>query len=455
MQSQKGGFAEGAVWRNIGRLAGPLIFAQLVNVLYSVVDRMYIARLPDAAANALTGVGLTFPVLSMITAFANLFGSGAAPLFSMARGRGDTQGAGRILGCCCALLLSCGAALIFLGYLIKKPLLYLFGASAATFPYADGYLSVYLLGTVFALLSLGLNGFINAQGRPVRGMMTVMLGAAANLALDPLFIFVFGLGVTGAAAATVISQFLSALWAVSFLMRGAPVRLKLKNLRIDPALTRQITALGVSGFMMKVTNSGVQIVSNATLSLFGGDLYVGVMTVLGSVREIVFAPAEGLTAAAQPVLSFNYGAREYGRVRQGIRVLTVSAVAYLTAVWLCLIRFPDAFIGLFNQDAALAAAAKPAMLVYFFGIFMMSLQNVGQTAAVSLGKSRQAVFFSLFRKAFLVIPLTLLFPRIGLGAAGVFLAEPVSNFLGGGACFLTMLFTIGRELKRLEQKENT
>ena len=300
-----------------------------------------------------------------------------------------------------------------------------------------------------------MNNFINAQGFGRKGMMTVLLGAVVNIALDPLFIFVLNLGVQGAAIATVIAQFVSALWAVSFLRgRKAVIRLERSAMRLQWRLVGRICALGFSGFIMAVTNSAVQIVCNSTLQLFGGDLYVGVMTVLNSVREVVSTPISGLTSAAQPVIGFNYGAEEYRRVRKGIKFMSILCVLYTTLVWLILFVAPQPFIAIFTEEAALREACVPAMHIYFFGFFMMSLQNAGQSSAVALGRSKQAVFFSLLRKAVIVIPLTLLLPRLfGLGVDGVFLAEPISNFIGGAACYLTMLLTIWREMVRKEREK--
>lgn len=455
VSSSTSDFSKGSVAGNILRLALPMTVAQLINVLYSVVDRMYIGRLPDAAGNALTGLGLTFPILSMVTAFANLFGMGGSPLFSMERGRGNTDKAKEILGNTFALLVGTGVVLTVVLLLIKKPLLYAFGASDTTYPYADGYLTIYLCGSIFVMISLGLNPFINAQGFGRKGMMTVLIGAVTNIVLDPLFIFVFDMGVRGAALATIISQFFSALWAFSFLRgKKAILRLEWPYVKLRLKLVWQIVSLGFSSFVMAITNSIVQVACNSTLQAFGGDLYVGVMTILNSVREVVSTPINGMTSAGQPVIGFNYGAQEYKRVRTGIQFITVVCVVYTTLVWLLLFLFPRFFIGLFSGEEALREAAVPAMHIYFFGFFMMSLQMAGQSAAVALGRSKQAVFFSLFRKVIIVTPLTLLLPHLfGLGVNGVFLAEPISNFIGGGACYITMLLTIWREMVRKEREK--
>lgn len=451
--TQTNDFSKGSVAGNILRLALPMTVAQLINVLYSVVDRMYIGRLPDAAGNALTGLGLTFPILSIVTAFANLFGMGGSPLFSIQRGKGDRDRAQVILGNTFALLVGTGVALTVVLLVLKRPLLYAFGASDATYPYADGYLTIYLLGSIFVMISLGMNQFINAQGFGRTGMLTVLIGAVTNILLDPVFIFVLGMGVQGAALATILSQFLSAVWAVSFLRgKKALIRLEWGSMRLQPKLVWQIVSLGFSSFVMAITNSIVQVACNSTLQSFGGDLYVGVMTIINSVREVVSTPINGVTSAAQPVMGFNYGAQEYRRVRSGIVFTTIVCVVYTTAVWLLLFLFPRFFIGLFTGEEALREAAVPSMHIYFFGFFMMSLQMAGQSAAVALGRSKQAVFFSLFRKVIIVTPLTLLLPHLfGLGVNGVFLAEPISNFIGGGACYITMLLTIWREMNRKEK----
>ena len=452
--AQTSDFSKGSVPSNILRLAIPMTVAQLINVLYSVVDRMYIGHIPNAAAHALTGVGLTFPIISIVTAFANLFGMGGSPLFSMERGRGNVDKARKIMGNTFALLVGTGILLTVVILLIKRPLLYAFGASDVTYPYADGYVTIYLCGSIFVMTGLGMNNFINAQGFGRKGMMTVLLGAVTNIALDPLFIFVFGMGVRGAALATVISQFISAVWAVSFLW-GKKTLIRLECMALDLKLVWKIVALGFSSFIMAVTNSIVQITCNSTLQTFGGDLYVGVMTILNSVREVVSTPINGVTNAAQPVIGFNYGAQEYRRVRAGIQFTSVLCVIYTTLVWLLLFLFPQFFIGLFSSEEALREAAVPSMHIYFFGFFMMSLQMAGQAAAVALGRSKQAVFFSLFRKVIIVVPLTLLLPNLfGLGVNGVFLAEPISNFIGGGACYITMLLTIWREMVRKEKAQN-
>ena len=442
-------FTKGSISGNIMRLAFPMMAAQLINVLYSVVDRVYIGHLPDASTLALTGLGLTFPIIMIITAFANLFGMGGAPLCSIARGKGDDQRAERIMGNSFAMLLISGVLLMIVCLIFKRPILYAFGASDQTFPYANDYVEIYLCGSLFVMIGLGMNSFINSQGFAKIGMMTVALGAVVNILLDPVFIFVFGLGVRGAALATVLSQLLSSLWVLRFLTgKKAIYRLSLKSMRLDFSLIGEISGLGLSGFIMSVTNSAVQIVCNASLQFYGGDIYVGVMTVLNSIREVLTMPVQGITNGAQPVLGFNYGAGAYGRVRKGIQFTAIIGVAYTFIAWLILMLTPQAFIHIFNSEPELIRLGVPALYIYFFGFFMMALQFSGQTVFIALGKSKQAIFFSLLRKAIIVIPLTLFLPTVfNLCVNGVFLAEPISNFVGGAACFITMMVTVWSKMK--------
>ena len=453
MEAVQNDFSKGSIVKNIINLAVPMTLAQLINVLYNVVDRIYIGRIPGAGSLPLTGVGLCLPILSMVTAFANLFGMGGAPLCSIERGRGNVDEAERIMGNSFAMMVLVGVGLTVLGLVLKRPMLYLFGASDATYPYADQYVTIYLLGSLFVMAGLGMNSFINSQGFGRIGMMTVLLGAVANIILDPIFIFVFHMGVQGAALATIISQFLSAAWIIRFLT-GPRTILKLRRsaMKLERRRVLKIMGLGLSGFTMSITNSLVQIVCNATLRDFGGDLYVGAMTVINSIREVVQMPVQGLTNSAQPVMGFNYGAEKYGRVRQAIKFTSAVSIVYTCAIWAGLYFAPGFFIGIFSSEEELLAIGVPAMHIYYFGFFMMSLQMAGQAVFVALGRAKNAVFFSIFRKVIIVFPLTVILPHFwGLGTDGVFLAEPISNFIGGTACYATMLLTVWRELGRREK----
>lgn len=442
-------FSKGSIIKNIINLALPMTLAQLINVLYNIVDRIYIGRMPENATLAMTGLGLTLPIITIVIAFANLFGMGGAPLCSIARGRGDHARAEKIMGNSFVLLVISGIILTVLGLLLKRPLLYLFGASDVTFPFADDYITIYLLGNLFVMIGLGMNSFINSQGFAKIGMLTVLLGAITNIILDPIFIFVFDLGIKGAALATIISQFVSSVWILKFLTgKKALLRLKVKYFKLDWNIVKSITSLGLSGFAMAITNSLVQILCNKTLQLYGGDLYVGVMTVINSIREVIMMPVNGLTSGAQPVMGFNYGARTYQRVRSAIKFVSVVCISYTLAAWGILHLFSEFFIRVFNQDEELIRLGLPAVRIYFFGFFMMSLQFAGQSTFVALGKSKHAIFFSILRKVIIVAPLTILLPGVfGLGVNGVFLAEPISNFIGGTACYLTMLRVVWPELK--------
>lgn len=440
-------FSTGSVKRQIVAQAVPLTVAQVVQLLYNVVDRIYIGHLPQVGDMALTGLGVTFPVIVIIAAFTSLFGSGSTALFSIARGRRDEEEAGRILGNAFALLMLASAVLFGFCYLLREPILYLFGASPVSVGYASQYLEIYLFGTAFSMAATGLNGYINAQGFPRTGMLTTILGAAANIALDPVFIFGFGMGVRGAALATVISQGLSAAWVLRFLT-GKKALLKLRSdmIRINWKRTKSIMAIGLPGFVMQGTNSLVQIVCNNQLQAYGGDLYVGIMTVLNSVREILSLPVMGITSGAQPVLGFNYGAKKSGRVKEGIRFMALLGVAYTVLAWIGVMLVPQQLMAVFSGDTALVNTGAHMLNLYFFGFFFMAFQFAGQTTFQSLGKVKQAIFFSLFRKVMIVVPLTLVLPTIGLGVEGVFLAEPISNAVGGLACFLTMRTIIYRKL---------
>lgn len=442
-------FSKGSIARNILNLAVPMTLAQLINVMYSIVDRIYIGHIPGASTYPLTGIGLCLPIITIITAFANLFGMGGAPLCSIARGSHEEERAQKVMGNSFSMLLISGALLMTLCLIFKEPLLFLFGASDATYPYADQYITVYLCGTLFVMTSLGMNNFINSQGFGKVGMLTVLLGAVLNIILDPLLIFGLNMGVRGAAIATVISQGASAVWVLKFLT-GNKVLLRLtgKSMRLQARLVKEITLLGTSGFVMSVTNGTVQIVCNAVLARHGGDLYVGIMTVINSVREIITMPVTGLTSGAQPVIGYNYGAGRCDRVKSAIKFMSIGCVIFSLAVWAALFFEPRFFLRLFTKDSSLILEGIPAMRIYFCGIFMMALQFAGQSTYVALNRPKQAVFFSLFRKVIIVVPLTLLLPLIGnLGTDGVFLAEPVSNVIGGTASFVTMLITVWPTLK--------
>ena len=446
--TQKIDFSSGPVWKRIVSQAIPLTIAQLVHLLYNVVDRVYLGHMGDGNSIALTGVGLTFPIITLIMAFTALFGTGGVPLFSIERGAGNEEKAGKILGNAFALLLGSSFLLTVVGYIFMKPILFAFGASEDSFVYAKEYLDIYLMGTVFSMISTGMNGYINAQGFPQIGMYSITIGAVCNIILDPVFIFGMDMGVAGAALATIISQAVSAAWVLRFLIsKTILIPLQRKNIAICKDITKDICKLGASNFIMQGTNCLVQVTCNTTLQTFGGDLYIGIMTVTNSVREIFSLPVSGIGNGAQPVISYNYGAKQYARVRTGIRFNTSVGAIYTMIAWLSIFLFPGFWFGIFSDDITMIEPGIEAMNIYFFGFVFMAFQFAGQTTFQALGDAKHAIFFSLLRKAIIVVPLTLLLPRLGFGVLGVFIAEPISNVIGGLACYITMHRTVYKEIE--------
>lgn len=445
MKQSSTDFSQGSVRRHILAQAIPLTLAQMVQLLYNIVDRIYIGHLEGVGDLALTGLGISFPVIVIIAAFTGLFSSGGATLFSIARGKQEQKEAAFLLGNVFALLMLGAVALFGVFYPLREPVLYLFGASRQSIGYAESYLRIYLWGTAFSMLSTGLNSFINAQGFPKIGMLTTVFGALCNIILDPIFIFGMDMGVTGAALATVLSQMLSAFWVLRFLT-GAKALIPLRRSCLNLRKTKPIVLLGIPGFVVQATNSLVSIVCNNQLQAYGGDLYVGIMTVINSIREMASLPVTGITHGAQPVLGYNYGAKEFHRLKAGIRFMALLGGSYTLFAWICILLIPGQLMGIFTEDAQIIATGARMLNIYFFGFVFMAFQFCGQATFQSLGRAKQAVFFSLLRKAFIVVPLTLLLPGLGFGVEGVFLAEPISNVIGGLACFLTMYFTVYRKL---------
>lgn len=449
-------FEHGTVTGNILGAALPMLVAQILNLLYNIVDRIYIARIPNIGTAALGAVGLCFPLIVVITAFSNLFGSGGAPLFSIYRGKGEPQRAANVMNTSFTMVCVCAVVLMAVGFIFARPLLVLFGASTDALVYAYPYLMIYLIGTLPSMIATGMNPFINAQGYSTIGMTSVAVGAVANLLLDPLFIFVLGFGVQGAAIATVISQALSAVFVFVFLTRKSELKvrfLKKKEFSECIGYAKNIVSLGTAGFIMQLTNSLVSICCNNILSDVGGDIYISVMTIVSSVRQLVETPIYAMNEGTSPILSYNYGACRPARVRKAMAVMSTMILGYTAVMWSIIILFPNALIGIFSSDAALMQDAVPALKQYFAAFICMDFQYIGQTVFKSLNKKKQAIFFSLLRKVFIVVPLTYMMPYMfHMGTAGVFLAEPVSNVIGGTLCLVVMLCTILPELKRMEKQ---
>ena len=448
-------FENGTITDNILSASIPMLVAQLLNLLYNVVDRIYIARIPHIGTTAIGAVGICFPVIVIITAFANLFGSGGTPLFSIYRGRKKNKEAALIMDTSFSMLCAGAFILMSCGMLFSKPILMVFGASDSTIVYAYPYMMIYLIGTIPSMLALGLNPYINAQGYSTTGMFSVTIGAVANIILDPLFIFVFGLGVNGAAIATVISQILSAVFVFYFLRKKAEIKVRLlhKNeFSSCLSIAKNIITLGTAGFIMQLTNSLVSICCNNVLYVTGGDVYISVMTIVSSVRQMVETPIYAITEGSSPIISYNYGARRPERVKKAGIVMAIMALIYTGIMWSIIILAPKYLIMIFSSDATLIKDVVPALKLYFAAFIFMDLQYIGQTVFKSLNKRKQAIFFSLLRKVFIVVPLTYILPyALHMGTDGVFMAEPVSNVIGGSMCFITMLFTVLPELNRMKE----
>lgn len=449
-------FEHGTVTGNILGAALPMLVAQILNLLYNIVDRIYIARIPNIGTAALGAVGLCFPLIVVITAFSNLFGSGGAPLFSIYRGKGEPQRAANVMNTSFTMVCVCAVVLMAVGFIFARPLLVLFGASTDALVYAYPYLMIYLIGTLPSMIATGMNPFINAQGYSTIGMTSVAVGAVANLLLDPLFIFVLGFGVQGAAIATVISQALSAVFVFVFLTRKSELKVRfLKKEEFSECIgyAKNIVSLGTAGFIMQLTNSLVSVCCNNILSDVGGDIYISVMTIVSSVRQLVETPMYAINEGTSPILSYNYGACRPARVRKAMAVMGTMILGYTAVMWSIIILFPNALIGIFSSDVDLMHDAVPALKQYFAAFICMDFQYIGQTVFKSLNKKKQAIFFSLLRKVFIVVPLTYLMPYMfHMGTAGVFLAEPVSNVIGGTLCFVVMLCTVLPELKRMDKQ---
>lgn len=449
-------FENGKITGNILNAAVPMLAAQILTLLYNIVDRIYIARVPDIGTAALGAVGLCFPLIIIITAFANLFGSGGSPLFSINRGMGEKNKAQIIINTAFSMLCICAAAIMIIGLVSARPLLILFGTSQDALVYAYPYMMIYLIGTIPSMLATGMNPFINSQGYALTGMLSVTIGAVANLILDPVFIFALNYKIVGAAIATVISQCLSAGFVIYFLRKRSEYKISFvgwKKLREYSEYAKNIISLGTAGFIMQLTNSIVSICCNNVLSVTGGDVYISVMTIVSSVRQMVETPIFAIVEGSSPIISYNYGARKPKRVKCAIITMACMALVYTVLMWIVIINVPEFLIGIFSSSKEILVDAVPAMKLYFAAFIFMLLQYTGQTVFKSLNKKKQAIFFSLLRKVFIVVPLTYILPYVfRLGTDGVFMAEPVSNVIGGSICFIVMLCTIIPELKGMEKE---
>ena len=391
------------------RLAAPAVAAQLINVLYNIVDRIYIGHIAVVGKTALTGVGVTFPILTLISAFSAFAGMGGAPLASIRLGAGDRKGAEAILGSAVSMLVTMALVLTVGFSVFQRPLLLAFGASADTIGYATDYLTIYLLGTIFVQLSLGLNTFISAQGKAMPAMCSVLIGAVLNILLDPLFIFVFRMGVKGAALATILSQAVSAVWVVGFLCSDrSGLHICREHLGFRPRVMGKISALGVAPFIMQSTESLVTVVLNVGAQKYGGDLYVASITILQSVMQIIVMPSHGITTGVQPIMSYNYGAKNYARVRAVFRRLLAVTMTVTTAAFLLVALFPAAVALMFNDDPQLVTLVGRVMPLFFGGVWAFGAQVACQSTFMALGQAKTSLFLALLRKIILLVPLAVL-----------------------------------------------
>ena len=449
--SREVNLGEEPIGRLLMTLAVPAITSQLVNALYNMVDRMYIGHIPEIGSTALTGVGVCFPLIMIISAFASLIGMGGAPRASIYMGKKDNKTAEKIMGNCFTALVIIAVILTAVVLLFQEPLLYLFSASSETIGYAKEYMSIYAVGTIFVQLTLGMNAFISAQGFSKISMLTVVIGAVTNIVLDPVFIFLFDMGVAGAALATILSQALSAVWAVWFLCgKKTVLRLKKENLRIRLSLLMPCVGLGVAPFVMQSTESILLLCFNSSLLKYGGNLAVGAMTILSSVMQFAMLPLQGLTQGGQPIISFNYGAGNMARVKKAFQIQTVCCFTFAFVLWAAVELAPGLFVAVFTNDPQLAELTKWALRIYMACVLLMGIQISCQQSFIALGNSRVSAFLAIFRKIIVLIPLIYILPMLLEDKVfAVFLAEPVAD----AVAVTTTSALYYREFKKLTKKE--
>ena len=437
------------------RLAIPTVVAQLINMLYNIVDRIYIGHMPSGGSLALTGVGVCMPIIMFVSAFASLIAAGGAPRASIAMGRGDRAAAERIMGGCFALQTTVSLALTVILLLFGRPMLMAFGASENTIGYAADYLQIYALGTAFVQLTLGMNAYITAQGFAKVSMFTVFIGAALNIVLDPLFIFVFDMGVRGAALATILSQGVSCAWVIAFLRsEKSLLRLTRASMRIEPAVVLPCIALGAAPFIMQSSESVISVCFNASLLRYGGDVAVGAMTILSSVMQFAMLPLQGVAQGAQPITSYNFGARNAGRVKKTFRLLLSVSLSYSFALWALIQLAPQAFAGLFTAEPALLDFASKVLPVYCGGLCLFGIQIACQMTFVAIGSALSSIVVAVTRKFVLLLPLIYLMPALMEDKTlAVYAAEPAADVIA--VTFTSVLFTFQfrKALRSIRQPE--
>ncbi|WP_032122335.1 MATE family efflux transporter [Clostridium amazonitimonense] len=437
MSKRSTDLGKGSVGKLLLKLALPAIVAQLVNVLYNIVDRIFIGRMPSGDI-AMAGVGIAFPIIMTISAFSALIGMGGAPLAAIKMGEGDNEGAEKIMSNSFAMLLILGVILTVVFIIFKEPILWAFGASEATIGFAIDYLTLYLIGTIFVQIALGMNPFIYTQGFAKIGMATVISGAVINMVLDPIFIFVFNMGVKGAALATILAQIVSALWVLYFLLgKKSIIKIRKKHLVPNLKVVAPIMALGISPFIMQSTESLVLISLNNKLQMYGGDLAVGAMTIMSSIMQIVTLPIIGLSQGAQPIISYNFGAKNLDRVKKTFKLLFINCIAYTIIMWGLLMLFPEIFVAIFNKKPELVEITSMSIKIFFGGIFLFGAQIACQQTFLALGQAKISLIMALLRKIVLLIPLIFILPMFFENKLkAVLMAEPIADIL---AALTTML----------------
>lgn len=442
MNNNKEFLATEPIGKLLLKLAVPTVAAQMINMLYNIVDRIYIGHIPGSGSLALTGVGVCMPLIMIISAFAALVGNGGAPRASILTGKGDHEKAEKILGNCFTTQLIISVILTFVMYLFNRPMLLAFGASGNTIEYAVNYMRIYALGTLFVQLTLGMNTFITAQGFAKEGMLSVLIGAVVNIVLDPIFIFALNMGVAGAALATIISQACSCVWVLSFLFgQKTNLRIRKQNFALRADVILPCLALGLSLFIMQASESIISVCFNSSLLKYGGDIAVGAMTILTSVMQFAMLPLQGLGQGAQPIMSYNYGAQNADRVKKAFFLLLRSSLCYSVVLWVFVILFPQIFAGMFTTDVQLIDFTKTALRIYMAVMFIFGIQISCQMAFNSLGKAVSSIIVAVMRKFVLLIPLIYIMPHIYTAnkAHAVYMAEPVADVIA--VTFTAVLFS--------------
>ena len=452
MKNNKEMLGTAPIGKLLFRLAVPTVVAQLINMLYNIVDRIFIGHMPEVGDLALTGVGVCMPVILIVSAFAALVSSGGAPRASIAMGKKDIEEAEKILGACFTLQILISVILTAVLLIWNRDFLLAFGASENTIEYATSYMSIYALGTVFVQLTLGMNAFISAQGFTKISMISVLIGAGANIILDPILIFALDMGVQGAALATILSQACSCIWGVSFLFgKKTLLRIKAKYLNLSPSILLPCLALGTATFIMQASESVISVCFNSSLLKYGGDIAVGAMTILTSVMQFAMLPAQGIAQGAQPILSYNYGAGDAARVKKTFRILLVTCLSYSVILWSFVMLFPRAFSSLFTPDAALLDFTAPMLRIYFSGMVMFGIQIACQMTFVSLGKAGCSVIVAVVRKFVLILPLIYIMPHlVSDPTRGVFTAEPIADITAVTFTAILFAFQFKKALGKIE-----